>query len=105
MGLNQRPIMSPIMEMTNVTFEEISKERISESFGNNDLIGTLVFLVVSIVLFFTMPYKMLARQKKNLQHIFKKEEALISSVARRETGEQTLAASSNNARPVQTTSV
>ena len=99
--------MSPIMEMTNVTYEEISKERISESFGNNDLIGTLVFLLVSIVLFFTMPYKMLSRQKKNLQHIFKREESLISSVARRETGEQTLAASSssNNARPVQTTSV
>ena len=60
--------MSPIMEMTNVTFEEISKERISESFGNNDLIGTLVFLLVSIVLFFTMPYKMLSRQKKYRLH-------------------------------------
>ena len=94
--------MSPITQVTNATFDEISKEGISESFENNSAIQTVVFLAVSIVLFFTLPLKMLAKQKKDIQRIFK-EDTVISSVALREPVEQTLLASSDNARSIQTT--
>ena len=94
--------MSPITQVKNATFDEITKEGISESFENNTAIQTVVFLAVSIVLFFTLPLKMLAKQNKDIQRNFK-QDTVISSEAHREPAVQTLLTSSDNARSIQTT--
>ena len=94
--------MSPITRVTNATFDKICNEGISDNFENNTVIQTVILLSVSIVLFFTLPKKMLAMQKRLIEGIFIRETS-ISSEARSEPDvEQTLVPTSDNAPSIQT---
>ena len=89
--------MSPITRVTNATFDETFNERISDNFENNTAIQTVILLFVSIVLFFTLPKKMLAVQKRLIDAIFRQETSISSASRRDQDVEQTLVQTSDNA--------
>ena len=82
--------MSPITRVTNATFDEICNVGISDHFENNTVIQTVILLSVSIVLFFTLPKKMLAVQKKIISSIFHRENTISSPARGDQLAEQTL---------------
>ena len=94
--------MSPITRVTNATFDEICNEGISDNFENNTAIQTVILLSVSIVLFFTLPKKMLAMQKRLIEGIFSRETSISSEARCEQDVEQTLVPTSDNAPSIQT---
>ena len=87
--------MSPITRVTNATFDETFNEGISDNFENNTAIQTVILLFVSIVLFFTLPKKMLAVQKKIISTIYHQETSISSPACGDQHAEQTLVCAPN----------
>ena len=98
--------MSPITRVTNATFDETFNERITpDNFENSTAIQTIILLFISIVLFFTLPKKMLAMQKRLIEGIFRRETSISSEARCEQDVEQTLVPTSDNAPSIQTISL
>ena len=91
--------MSPITRVTNATFDEtFDKKFITPgNFENNTAIQTIILLFISIVLFFTLPKKMLAVQKKLIDTIFRRETSISSAARSDQHVKQTLVQAPDNA--------
>ena len=89
--------MSPITRVTNATFDETFDEKFitPANFENNTAIQTIILLFISIVLFFTLPEKMLAVQKKIISTIYHQETSISSPACGDQHAEQTLVCAPN----------